>query len=301
MRLLICLLACLPSPIAAQSVSPSPPPPPAELTRAIPLATGDVPGGNGPEQWSGKPGEMSARNIVAASLLPVLPEPAKATGAAVVILPGGGFMTLAWDQEGTRIAHVMAARGIAAFVLKYRLDPTPRDMPGFARTMGARMRDWIGKPGEGLKIVTPAYAVADGIAALRLVRQRAAEWHVDPARVGMIGFSAGARTTLAVTLHAGPTDRPAFLAPIYPPMESVTVPTDAPPMFVAMASDDPLNGRAGFGLIESWIAAKRPVEFHDYQRGGHGFGLGRAGTTTEGWIDGFIRWIDVNGLLRSKS
>jgi len=273
---------------------------PLELASALPLGTGEVPQGRGPEQWSGKPGEMSARNVTRATLLPVLPDPAKATGAAVVIAPGGGFMTLAWDHEGMKVARMMADRGIAAFVLKYRLDPTPRDLPGFARAMGARMTNWIGKPGEGLKIVTPSYAVADGIAALRLVRDRAVAWHVDPARVGMIGFSAGARMTIAATLQAAPADRPAFIVPIYPPMERVEVPNDAPPMFVAMATDDPLNGRMGYGLIESWGAARRPFEFHEYQRGGHGFGPGRAGTTTEGWVDGLFRWIEANGFLKAK-
>jgi hypothetical protein len=63
-----------------------------------------------------------------------------------------------------------------------------------------------------------------------------------------------------------------------------------------MATDDPLSGRAGYGLIDSWIAARRPIEFHAYQRGGHGFGLGIKGTTTEGWIDGLFRWIDLNGF-----
>lgn len=294
------LLVLLTTQAAAQK-APVPTPAPAELSRAILLETGTVPGENGPEQWSGKPGEMSARNIVTAALLPVLPDPAKSTGAAVVVAPGGGFMTLSWDHEGMKIARAFAARGIAAFVLKYRLDPTPRDMPGFGKAMSARMTNWIGKPGEGLKIATPPYAVTDGIAALRLVRTRSAEWKIDPTRVGMVGFSAGARTTLAVTLQAAPADRPAFIAPIYPPMERVTAPADAPPMFVAMAADDPLSGRAGFGLIESWIAAKRPIEFHEYQRSGHGFGPGKQGTTTEGWIEGLFKWIAFNGFLKAKS
>ena len=112
----------------------------------------------------------------------------------------------------------------------------------------------------------------------------------------MIGFSAGARTTIAVTMQAQPQDRPAFIAPIYPPMEAVATPPDAPPMFVAMASNDQLSGRAGYGLIQSWIDARRPVEFHSYQKGGHGFGLGLPNTTTLGWFDGLLRWIEANGF-----
>lgn len=271
-------------------------PAPSELQQAIPLGTGPVPGGNGPEIWFGKSGNMSVRNTSEAALLPVLPDPAKATGTAMVIAPGGGFMTLSWDHEGMEVARLLADRGIAAFVLKYRLDPTPRDWPAFGKMMQGRMTDWVGKPGEGLRIVTPPYAIADGIAALKLVRARAAQWHVDPAKVGMIGFSAGARTTIRVTIDAPIADRPAFSAMLYPPMEKVDVPTDAPPAFVAMATDDPLSGRAGYALIESWIAARRPIEFHAYQRGGHGFGLGFKGTTTQGWTDALFRWIDLNGF-----
>ena len=271
-------------------------PAPSELQQAIPLGTGPVPGGNGPEIWFGKSGNMSVRNTSEAALLPVLPDPAKATGTAMVIAPGGGFMTLSWDHEGMEVARLLADQGIAAFVLKYRLDPTPRDWPAFGKMMQGRMTDWVGKPGGGLRIVTPPYAIADGIAALKLVRARAAQWHVDPAKVGMIGFSAGARTTIRVTIDASPADRPAFSVLLYPPMEKVDGPTDAPPAFVAMATDDPLSGRAGYGLIESWIAARRPIEFHAYQRGGHGFGLGYKGTTTQGWTEALFRWIDLNGF-----
>lgn len=291
-RLLILAGALMASPILAQ-VGPPP-----EAARAIPLKTGVVPGANGPEMWFGKAESLSVRNVTEASLLPVLPTADKATGAAAIVAPGGGFMTLSWDQEGMQVARALADHGIAAFVLKYRLDPTPRAWPDFGKVMASRMTDWIGKPGAGLKIVTPVYAVDDAIAALRLVRSRAKEWRIDPARVGMIGFSAGARTTIAVALKAGAMDRPAFIAPIYPPMEVVTTPSDAPAMFVAMAADDPLSGRAGYGLIESWIGARRPVELHLYQNGGHGFALGKPGTTTQGWFDSLLRWIDFNGFTR---
>lgn len=275
-------------------------PPPAEIAQAIPLGTGDVPDAIGPEIWFGTPGNMSVRNSVTASLLPVLPDAARATGAAAIVAPGGGFLTLSWDHEGMKVARTLADRGIAAFVLKYRLEPTPRDWAAFGKVMNARMVNWIGKPGEGLGIITPDFAIQDGIAALKLARARSAQWNVDPARVGMIGFSAGARATLRVVLDAPAADRPAFAAMIYPPMESVEVPRDAPPAFVAMATDDPLSGRAGYGLIQSWIVARRPIEFHAFQKGGHGFGLGVWGTTSEGWIDGLIRWLRLNGFGDTK-
>lgn len=300
LRWQVVLMGLVSLPAGARAPAPYLAPAPPELAQAIPLFTGEVPGANGPEQWDGVPGAMTGRNITQATLLPVLPDPSKSTGAAVVIAPGGAFVTLSWDLEGMQVARAMSDRGIAAFVLKYRLEPSPRDLPNFAKMMSTRMTNWIGKPGAGLRIETPPYPVEDGVAALRLIRATASRWHVDPARVGMIGFSAGARTTLAVTLKAEAADSPAFIGLIYPPMAPVTAPQNAPPMFVAMASDDPLFGRMGFGLIESWLAVRRPVEFHDYQRGGHGFGLGLKGTTTEGWIDGFLRWMDLNHFLKAR-
>lgn len=287
-RILTVIAAMLfPSSLAAQGVAPP------ETVAAIPLGTGMVPGQLGPEIWSGPPGDMSVRNTVEATLLPVLPERAMATGEAVIVAPGGAFMALSWNHEGTRVAHALAERGIAAFVLKYRLKPTPRGWPEFGKVMSAQVSNWIGKPGMGLKVETPAYAVDDAIAALRMVRTRAAEWKVDPARVGMVGFSAGGRLTLATVKAATAHDMPAFIAPVYPPMERVEVPANAPPMFVAMASDDPLSGKAGHGLIQSWIDAGKSVEFHSFRSGGHGFGLGTRNATTKGWIDLLANWIHI--------
>ncbi|WP_380878812.1 alpha/beta hydrolase [Sphingomonas sp. DBB INV C78] len=273
---------------------------PPEFARAIPLGTGVVPNPNGPEMWFGTPGNLGVRNTTEASLVPVLPDPAKATGSAMVVAPGGGLMSLSWDAEGMKVARALADRGIAAFVLKYRLDPTPRDAAAFTRFAAARMSNWISKPAEGLRITPQPYSIADGTAALKLVRRRAGEWRIDPARVGMIGFSSGSRITLRITVDAPLADRPALTALVYPPMESVFVPVDAPPLFVAMAVDDPLSGRAGYDLIESWIAARRPIEFHAYQRGGHGFATGIPGTTTEGWIEGLVRWLEMNGFGKRK-
>jgi acetyl esterase/lipase len=141
--------------------------------------------------------------------------------------------------------------------------------------------------------------VEDSVAAFALIRARAAEWGVDPNRIGMMGFSAGAGATMATTLTA-PQTHPAFIAPIYGGLNAVEVPADAPPMFVALAADDPLFAGRGFGLIESWRAAGRPVEFHYYQNGGHGFGLGNPNRTSNIWFDAFMHWLDVNGFLSGE-
>ncbi len=142
--------------------------------------------------------------------------------------------------------------------------------------------------------------LADSTAAFRLIRSRAAQWHVDADRIGMIGFSAGAMLTMATTLAT--TDaKPAFIGNIYGPLGSMTVPQDAPPMFAAIAADDPLFGGRDFKLIDDWRAAKRPVEFHLYERGGHGFGMYPKATTSTGWFDAFVRWLDMHGMLKLAS
>jgi dienelactone hydrolase len=130
-----------------------------------------------------------------------------------------------------------------------------------------------------------------------MIIERAGEWGVDSARIGMIGFSAGAGATMATTLHSEKVDF-AFIGPVYGGMQAVEVPDDAPPMFAIIATDDFLFG-GEFGLIKSWYDAGRPVEFHLYQDGGHGFGLGNPDRTSNKWFDAFIHWLDVNGFLAS--
>jgi acetyl esterase/lipase len=267
---------------------------------AITLDTGALPGARAPESWHRQYGSVFARNVTVATLTPVLPTAAKATGAAVIVAPGGGFRTLSMDNEGWAVARALADKGVAAFVLKYRLNQTPADMAGFERSM-AEMFSAMAKRPPAPQDPAAAYApqIADARAAFALVRARARQWHVDADRVGMLGFSAGAMLTMATALH-GQDAKPAFIANIYGPLSTVTVPADAPPLFVALAADDPFFGNAGFGLIESWRGAKRPVEFHLYEQGGHGFGMYQKTTTSTGWFDGFTRWLGMHGYLKPR-
>jgi len=203
------------------------------------------------------------------------------------------------ENEGSEVARALAARGVSAFVLKYRLNQTPRDMAAFERSMsemfsGASARPPQLSPETAAASLAPQ--IADARAAFALVRARAREWHVDADRIGMVGFSAGAMLTMATAL-AGGEAKPAFIGNIYGPLGAVPVPTDAPPMFVALAADDPLFGNAGTGLIDSWRSAKRPVEFHLYEQGGHGFGMYPKETTSTGWFDAFVRWLGMHGML----
>jgi acetyl esterase/lipase len=286
----------------AQSPEPMKPIAAPKIPNEIPLGTHGVEGSTAPESWFIRDNHRFVRNVTSATLTPVLTEPGKANGAAVIVAPGGGFVMLSMENEGWLVAKALADRGIAAFVLKYRIKPTPADMAGFEKALAAMYanagaRDNRLRPDEF--VATTPNPIADARAAFALVRANAAKWRVDPERIGMMGFSAGAMTTMITTLGA-PEVKPAFIAPIYGSMEAVTVPKDAPPMFAVITADDPLFAHKGFGLLDAWQAAGRPVEFHMYEKGGHGFGLGRPGTTTEGWFDGFIRWLDVSGFLKPR-
>jgi acetyl esterase/lipase len=146
----------------------------------------------------------------------------------------------------------------------------------------------------------PPFALDDAQTALRMVRKRAAEWSVDPKRVGMIGFSAGAMTTLATALRNDSAARADFIGIIYGPLGTVQVPQPAPPLFAAIAVDDPLIGSGDFGLIKSWRDAKAPVEFHLYEHGGHGFGMRKQSLTSDLWADQFHAWMNANKLLSSQ-
>ena len=272
--------------------------------RAIPLGTGGVEGQTAKESWFRQWGDPMVRNVSKATLTPFLPDPARANGAAVIVAPGGGFRWLSMGNEGWEVAEALNAKGIAAFVLKYRLQPTPESLDGFKESM-ERTFAAAGAAGSGdgpPRNAPPRWDLSnqlqDAEAAYALIVSRAKEWGVDTSRLGMMGFSAGAGLTMYSTLNSK-TMKLAFIAPIYGGMGPVEVPRDAPPMFTAIATDDFLF-RGQFGVVKSWFDAGRPVEFHLYQNGGHGFGLGNPNRTSNRWFDAFAHWLDVNGLLAPK-
>ena len=277
---------------------------PAEPT-AIPLGTGHVEGQNAEESWFRQWGDPMARNISKATLTPVLADPEKANGASVIVAPGGGFMWLSMGNEGWEVAQALAAEGINAFVLKYRLQPTAPTLEEFEAQMNRRFEtaaDTVEPDSARSRPRRPRWDLSDQLedveAAYAMILERADEWSVDKNRIGMIGFSAGAGLTMVTTLQSKKVDL-AFIGPIYGGMNAVEVPENAPPMFVAIATDDFLFG-GNFGIIKSWYDAKVPVEFHLYQNGGHGFGLGNPNRTSNKWFDAFIHWLDVNGFLKAK-
>ncbi len=273
---------------------------------AIPLNTGGVEDQPAPETWFRQWGDPMARNISAATLTPFLPEADKANGAAVIVAPGGGFRWLSMGNEGWEVAEALAEQGIAAFVLKYRLHPTPESLDDFRESMNRTFSEASDTSDNSEDEEPPrrprrdlSSQLEDAEAAYDMIVERAEEWGVDTDRLGMIGFSAGAGLTMHSTLNSE-TMELAFIGPIYGGMGPVEVPEDAPPMFNVIAVDDFLfNGQ--FGVIKSWYEADIPVEFHLYQNGGHGFGLGNPDRTSNRWFDAFIHWLDVNDFLAAHS
>jgi acetyl esterase/lipase len=265
---------------------------------AIPLYGDATPGTASSENWSFYDDKhFIVRNVTRPTLTAYLPDPAKATGAAVVVAPGGAYMLLAIGPEGWEVAKRLNDRGIAAFVLKYRVMPTPVDEKQASVFMNDKVKKGLPDPKKMPTLQYPP-STDDGLAALALIRQNAAKYNIDPKRVGMIGFSAGAMTSLNSVMAAKPGTGPDFFGYIYGPQATVRAPKDAPPMFAAIAFDDPLFPTMGFPIAAAWLKAKRPVEVHAYERGGHGFGLGIPGTTTTLMLDQYVAWMDMHGFLK---
>jgi acetyl esterase/lipase len=270
---------------------------------AIPLYGKGNPGNPADESLLTFGKETLLRGITYPTLTPVLPDPGKANGTAVIVAPGGGFLVLAMQNEGWRVAKALADRGVTAFVLKYRLRQPVGDPMLWLQTEGQKLAT-ARSAGKSIPVTNYAPSVEDGLAAVKLVRARAAEWQIDPKRVGVIGFSAGAMTALQTVLQAPKGDPlagpPDFIGYIYGPMGAVSVPDNAPAMFAAIAMDDELFGNGDFSIISNWQLAKKPVELHAYQSGGHGFGLGKPGTTSTELMPDFLAWMETNGLLTKR-
>ncbi len=221
-------------------------------------------------------------NVVTPTLTVYLPEKSKATGAGVVIAPGGAFVALAIDLEAKGLARWLQERGVAAFVLKYRI---------------------IEKKGEGIPAnldmdEAGKYGIADGIQALKVVRQHAAEWNVAPDRVGIIGFSAGAMVASSALLQTDAPARPAFAAMIYggPFGRMPPIPAKLPPMFMAWAQDDNVALGTANRFYDALRAAGHKPEVHVFSAGGHGFGTKKQGTTSDHWIEEFYYWLEAQGF-----
>jgi acetyl esterase/lipase len=273
------------------------------------------PGGKAPYdtivyRWPVPNGETDMlRNVSEPDLTVFRPDAAKANGHGVIVAPGGGWRILAWEHEGVDVARWLAARGYTAFLLKYRVmgtHPDPAEYVRLSAETNARLAGRFAKMkpprtlgeliSDDATKAARVMAAEDGRRALAVVRERAAGWGVQPDKVGMIGFSAGAFLTADVAMDPGGAPL-SFAAPIYGGETSgKPVPPDAPPLFIAVAVDDRLLFTVTRGLFNDWTDAERPAEMHAYSRGGHGFGMARQGLPSDGWIDAFGDWLVDRGL-----
>lgn len=261
--------------------------------RVIPIWPGPPPGS---ESWSYDEGEYTRQNdgvkritnVTRPALMAYLPEPARATGTAMVICPGGAFRWLAIEKEGTELARWLNEAGVAAFVLKYRL----------AR-MGDERENDPAVMKERIAAVRPL-AAADGLQAIRAVREHAAEWGIKPDRVGIIGFSAGGYVAASAALTHDSQSRPDFAALVYAlAPEFWSAPADAPPALLVAADDDksvPSQDNT-VRLYLAWQKAGIPAEMHIYPRGGHGFGMKKNGAPSDTWTERLRDWLTERGLL----
>ncbi|MCX6302873.1 MAG: alpha/beta hydrolase [Bacteroidia bacterium] len=279
----------------------------------IPLWPGTAPGS---ESWTqtevqylNEQGQQMVRNVVTPTLTVYKPDPAKSNGTAMIVAPGGGFLFLSWQTEGTEVAEWLASKGVTAFLLKYRLSNSGSTREEFQKAMmalfssisAASNPENSGKPEGDINRNKAMSEIAvlgqeDGRQAIRIVRNRAAEWGIDPHKIGIMGFSAGGMVTLGPLLQHDAESRPDFAAAIYTPWADNPVPADAPPLFILVASDDMLTEKGSIQMYSAWKAAKKPTELHIYSKGGHGFGMQKKGLPVDSWIERLGDWMKSQGF-----
>jgi acetyl esterase/lipase len=267
--------------------------PAAAQERQIPLWPNGAPGFESRRNEPEIAKDYYIRNINNPSITVYLPPKENATGAAVVICPGGGHRLLVFKAEGDEPARYLNSLGIAAFALKYRL---PRE--------------------EGSPYSLEKHPREDGQRAMRLVRSRAQEWGIDPNRIGIMGFSAGGEVASWVSftpadgdVHAvDPIDRqsarPNFLIQIYPGPLGIpsSVAPDAPPAFLLAADDDACCSGPTVKLLGVYREAKVAVEAHIFAQGGHGFNMGYRSklATLKGWPQRLADWLADNDIMKPR-
>ncbi|MCA9084607.1 MAG: alpha/beta hydrolase [Planctomycetaceae bacterium] len=263
----------------------------AEDSNRIPLWPNGAPGSearmNEPERADTDGGKCNVTNVHHPSITPFLPAPERSTGTAIIIAPGGGHRMLCLGHEGDSLAQWFAENGIAAFVLRYRL----------AREQGSTY-------------TVDDHAMADTRRAIRLVRSRAAEWKIDPQRIGILGFSAGGELAALAAMDFDNGDanspdaveragcRPDFQALIYPgSSQRFTVRKGMPPAFIALgAKDRPDISRGMAELYLKYHEEGVPCELHIYSNAGHGFGYRPETTTAAGaWPQRLLEWLIDSG------
>jgi acetyl esterase/lipase len=234
-------------------------------------------------------------NVSQPTITAYLPPKDLATGTSIVVAPGGAFHTLSINSEGIDVAKWLNSKGIAAFVLKYRVVHSTSDDP---------VKELMGKMGDFKKLdeenapVVPL-AMADGLTAMKYVRDHAKEMDIDPNKIGFMGFSAGGTLTMSVIYNATDENRPNFVAPIYAYAGAIIgseIPKAKTPIFVAVAGDDQLGLMPhSIDIYKKWFEAKQPAELHVYEKGGHGFGMRKQNIPTDTWYERFGEWLKLHG------
>ncbi len=285
----LCLAIGSANGVSAQAQEP---PPIALEVPAIPgeriLLPGAATEASDTEQWNRVIGEVWVRNVSHPSLYRVAPKNGDGNGQAVIVVPGGGYSFVSIESEGFRVAERLAAKGYTAFVLKYRPRPTPRDPAEFMRQL---LAEWAGYSNESEFDHPPA--VADLAAAVELVHERSAEWGLDPGKLGAIGFSAGAQSTVRLLQQYEEAALLENVALIYPPIARDMTMQVRPDLFMAIAADDFLYEWATLDFVGNWQETAGSVEFHLYSGGSHGFGMRPQGTTSDLWIDQYLAWLAI--------
>jgi acetyl esterase/lipase len=232
-------------------------------------------------------------NVAKPTLLAFRPDPQISNGTSVIIAPGGALYAHSIVSEGRQVAQWLVEKGITAFVLKYRLVPTGKDGVKEATD------DWEGIGARATPVLP--LAINDGLEAVNYVRSNAKDLDLDPNKIGFMGFSAGGTVTMGVTYSYDKATRPDFIVPVYAwtdvlnPQEA---PTDAPPMLVICASDDPLGlATSSVQLYSQWLTHGKSVGLHMYSRGGHGFGMRDQQLPSDSWIERFYDWAVVEGFV----
>ena len=236
-------------------------------------------------------------NVVQPTITAYLPLPQNANGTAIIVAPGGAFHTLSINSEGVDVAKWLNSKGVAAFVLKYRVARSFTEDP--VRELMGKMGDFKKLDEENAPIIP--LATADGQAAVKYVREHAKEMNINPERIGFMGFSAGGTLTMSVVYTATDESRPNFVAPIYAYENAIlgsVVPKAKTPIFIAVAGDDQLGFMPhSINIYKKWFEAKQPAELHIYEKGGHGFGMRKQGLPTDTWYERFGEWLKLQGLL----
>jgi acetyl esterase/lipase len=291
----------------------------AQTPQEIRLWPGKAPGSENwsvPETTTTSPsGDRTIANVSDPSVTVYLPPAAAATGAAVIVAPGGALRLLGWDGEGTRVAQWLNSKGIAALVLKYR---TLQSMPAAGRGRGAggpggaagagpagrqeleiRKANANPAPDDAALTEVLRMAVADAQQALRLARRNATAWRLDPARIGIMGFSAGGGVAVGTALADRSDASPDFLVSVYgPSLQDVDVPAHAPPLFVAVGSTHFNVTNGCLALFAAWKAAGKPAEIHVYDQVSAGFGMSTRGLPVDSWNERLLDWLVARKLTR---